>query len=283
MSPVPGGAAYPHVLPPEPLPAGSGLGPLQLGAWRRLCLSTRNPVNPSCRLWTCPGGPCSWPWCWPATGCASSSSEGPRAFCSAVTTRLRIWTSWSGVPGSSWTRSPGWARPRRGSEGRGPHQHLLRAGRRVRRPSGHDDAGRGGGHGADHRRGRVTGRTGHHRAAVGGEPRRGRAVPEQPGPCRAASSPRTRPPRLPVEPDQTVPEAPVVEVSDRSTALVGTRVVCLLPPDAEPVSAERWVRQVWPVTIEVECRLPAPQRTRLRGWERGDGSGLVRLAELVLP
>ena len=36
-----------------------------------------------------------------------------------------------------------------------------------------------------------------------------------------------------------------------------------------------------PVTIEVDCRLPAPMSTRLRTWDRGDGSGLAALAALL--
>jgi len=75
---------------------------------------------------------------------------------------------------------------------------------------------------------------------------------------------------------------PVLDVRDESDMFVGTRIVCLLVPQAEPGAAEQWVRGVWPVTVEIDCRLPAPQRVRLRDWARGDSSGLHQLARLLL-
>lgn len=82
------------------------------------------------------------------------------------------------------------------------------------------------------------------------------------------------------EPAAVAP-VPVVDVWDETDMRVGTRVVCRLAPDADPAVAERWVRGVWPVTVEVSCRLPASQRDRLHGWDRGDGSGLAELAALL--
>lgn len=74
---------------------------------------------------------------------------------------------------------------------------------------------------------------------------------------------------------------PVLDVRDESTTRAGTRIVCRLAPGADPHVAEQWVRAVWPVTVEVDCRLPAPQRVRLRNWERGDSSGLRGLDRLL--
>jgi hypothetical protein len=77
------------------------------------------------------------------------------------------------------------------------------------------------------------------------------------------------------------PSLPVVSVADQSSAPSAVRVVCLLRRRADDGRAERWVRSVWPVTIEVDCRLPAPMRRRLLAWDRGDGSGLSALRRLV--
>ena len=77
--------------------------------------------------------------------------------------------------------------------------------------------------------------------------------------------------------------APVVEVRDETTMRTGVRVVLLLAPGADPDEAERWVRCAWPVTGEVDCRLPQRMSTRLRGWDRGDGSGLSALEALLVP
>jgi hypothetical protein len=81
--------------------------------------------------------------------------------------------------------------------------------------------------------------------------------------------------------DRVDPPFPVVDVRDESSGPTGIRVVCALRPRADVGQAERWVRSVWPVTIEVDCRLPAPMRRRLLGWDRGDGSGLAALRSLV--
>jgi hypothetical protein len=77
------------------------------------------------------------------------------------------------------------------------------------------------------------------------------------------------------------PPVPVVSVADESSAPTAIRVVCSLRRRADVGRAERWVRSVWPVTIEVDCRLPAPMRRRLLAWDRGDGSGLSALRPLV--
>ncbi len=69
---------------------------------------------------------------------------------------------------------------------------------------------------------------------------------------------------------------PILGVRDES-GLFGIRLVCALGPGADPDDARRWVRSVWPVTVEVDCRLPVPMRRRLAAWEPGDGSGLAAL------
>lgn len=73
----------------------------------------------------------------------------------------------------------------------------------------------------------------------------------------------------------------IVDVRDESSARVGVRIVVRLGPGSDTAAAERWVRSVWPVTVEVDCRLPAPMRARLRTWHAGDGSGLDALQQLL--
>ena len=81
----------------------------------------------------------------------------------------------------------------------------------------------------------------------------------------------------PVEP----PPFTVLDVREESSVRAGLRVVCRLTPGSDAEAAEAWVRSVWPVTVAVDCRLPAPQRTRLRDWDTGDGSGLAALHALL--
>lgn len=95
----------------------------------------------------------------------------------------------------------------------------------------------------------------------------------------ASRGPRHRD-HLPGPPIEPVP-APVVEVRDETSMLSGVRVVLRLAEGADPDEAERWARYAWPVTTEVDCLLPQPMPTRLRDWDRGDGSGLVALAGLL--
>ena len=82
-------------------------------------------------------------------------------------------------------------------------------------------------------------------------------------------------------PDDAHPPFRVVDVRDESSMRVGVRIVVQLASGSDPAAAERWVRAVWPVTIEVDCRLPAPMRKRLRTWDPGDGSGLDGLEQLL--
>jgi hypothetical protein len=62
---------------------------------------------------------------------------------------------------------------------------------------------------------------------------------------------------------------------------IGVRVVVRLRPGSDVEAAEQWLRAIWPVTTEVDCRLPAPQSRRLATWDAGDGSGLAALAALL--
>ena len=73
----------------------------------------------------------------------------------------------------------------------------------------------------------------------------------------------------------------VVDVSDESSYRTGVRLVCRLTPGSDVDAAERWMRAVRPVMVEVDCRLPAPVGDRLREWAAGDGSGLAALARLL--
>lgn len=78
-----------------------------------------------------------------------------------------------------------------------------------------------------------------------------------------------------------LPPTPVRDVQDETSMRTGVRLVCALADGADPAEAEAWLRQAWPVTTEVDCRLPAPMSRRLREWDRGDGSGLAALAALL--
>ena len=86
-------------------------------------------------------------------------------------------------------------------------------------------------------------------------------------------------------PEQSEPERPepfgIVDVRDESTMRTGVRIVVLLSEGSDPVAAERWMRSIWPVMVEVDCRLPAPMTTLLRSWDAGDGSGVDALESLL--
>ena len=75
--------------------------------------------------------------------------------------------------------------------------------------------------------------------------------------------------------------APVRSVWDESMARSGTRIVCKLEPDADPEVAEEWIRTTWPVTVEVDCRLPRTPEQAPADLDRGDGSGLRQLSDLL--
>ena len=74
---------------------------------------------------------------------------------------------------------------------------------------------------------------------------------------------------------------PVVAARDESTQRDGIRIVVDIGPGSDLLAALEWLRDVWPVTIHVDCRLPAPMAERMTGWDRGDGTGLRALADLL--
>jgi hypothetical protein len=76
---------------------------------------------------------------------------------------------------------------------------------------------------------------------------------------------------------------PVLGVYDETTFSNGLLIRVVLDPGSDLREAVQWLRDVWPVTVQVDCRLPAPQADRLATWDRGDGSGLRALADLLAP
>jgi hypothetical protein len=73
----------------------------------------------------------------------------------------------------------------------------------------------------------------------------------------------------------------VLDVRDDTSARDGLRIVLQIERSTNVARVLEWLRSVWPVTIEVDARLPLPQPERLAGWDRGDGSGLRALADLL--
>jgi hypothetical protein len=76
--------------------------------------------------------------------------------------------------------------------------------------------------------------------------------------------------------------SPVVGVYDETTPRDGVRFLVKLADGADLLLARDWLRDVWPVTVEVDAHLPAPMAERLRAWERGDGSGLRGVRDLLV-
>lgn len=76
---------------------------------------------------------------------------------------------------------------------------------------------------------------------------------------------------------------PVLDVTDETTMRNGLLIRIALDPGSDLRRAAEWVRDVWPVAVGVDCRLPMPQAERLRTWDRGDGTGLRALADLLMP
>lgn len=73
----------------------------------------------------------------------------------------------------------------------------------------------------------------------------------------------------------------VRDVRDESDWRVGVRVRVMLTEESDAAEALAWLHSLWPVTVAVRCRLPAPMKDRLRSWDPGDGSGLAALAEVL--
>jgi hypothetical protein len=76
---------------------------------------------------------------------------------------------------------------------------------------------------------------------------------------------------------------PVTGVYDETSSRNGLLIRVVLDPGSDLRAAVEWLRDVWPVTVLADCRLPAPQAERLAAWDRGDGSGLRALADLLAP
>jgi hypothetical protein len=77
------------------------------------------------------------------------------------------------------------------------------------------------------------------------------------------------------------PGCPVDDVVDETTMRDGLRIVVQPAKGSDLRYTVEWLRALWPVTVGVDCRLPAAQPDRLAGWDRGDGSGLRALADLL--
>ncbi|HET7900743.1 MAG TPA: hypothetical protein VFL59_06110 [Candidatus Nanopelagicales bacterium] len=77
--------------------------------------------------------------------------------------------------------------------------------------------------------------------------------------------------------------SPVVDVEDLTTMRDGVRLVVRLDDGADLRAAKEWLLDVWPVTVERDARLPAPMPELLDRWDRGDGTGLRALADLLTP
>jgi hypothetical protein len=75
--------------------------------------------------------------------------------------------------------------------------------------------------------------------------------------------------------------SPVVAIVDETTPRDGLRVLVRLVERSDLLLARTWLRDVRPVTVEIDARLPEPMAQRLATWDRGDGSGLRALADLL--
>ncbi len=86
-------------------------------------------------------------------------------------------------------------------------------------------------------------------------------------------------------PSVIFPNAPVLpqpwRITDESSARSGIRIVCTPPASLDESVAFADLRDVWPVSISVDCQLPAPMTERLAAWDHGDGTGLVALSNLL--
>jgi hypothetical protein len=77
--------------------------------------------------------------------------------------------------------------------------------------------------------------------------------------------------------------ASVHDIRDESSARFGLRLVIEIERRTNVPRVVEWLRGIEPVTVEVDCRLTAPMPELLRGWDRGDGTGLRALADHLVP
>jgi DNA gyrase/topoisomerase IV subunit A len=76
----------------------------------------------------------------------------------------------------------------------------------------------------------------------------------------------------------------LLDVRDESSGRKGIRLILVPAADADLDALERWVRGVWPVTIETDCRFRGGIGEALRIWAnncRVDRSGLDKLTALT--
>jgi hypothetical protein len=79
------------------------------------------------------------------------------------------------------------------------------------------------------------------------------------------------------------PAAVVTEVREEPVR-GDNRIVLLVAPDADLDEAERWVRGIWPVTVEADWLVPGGLASSLQSWAQrchADPSGLDALSALV--
>ena len=76
-------------------------------------------------------------------------------------------------------------------------------------------------------------------------------------------------------------DVPVVNVADVTSGRTGVWIQLKLVPEVDVVAALDWLRAIWPVTVEVDCALPAPMEAILKEWDAGDGTGLAALRRLI--
>lgn len=85
-----------------------------------------------------------------------------------------------------------------------------------------------------------------------------------------------------VGPDPYVPPpSPVVEVYDHTSGRWGPRIVCRLRQGVDVVDAVDWLRDIWPVTFEVDCLPYEELFDRFGAWDRSDLTGVRALEQLI--
>lgn len=72
-------------------------------------------------------------------------------------------------------------------------------------------------------------------------------------------------------------------IRDESSGRFGLRIVIDIERRTNVARVVEWLRTIQPVTVHVDCRLPAPMPELLGTWQRGDGTGLRALADELLP
>ncbi|MDP9416284.1 MAG: hypothetical protein M3P48_00225 [Actinomycetota bacterium] len=96
---------------------------------------------------------------------------------------------------------------------------------------------------------------------------------------------RARMEQRPDEPsDQANPPlGAALRVRDETSMRAGIRVVVAAPPSADLDEIERWVRDVWPVTVDADLQLPEPVGDLLLSLGRGVPPGPVRARPAGVP